>query len=444
MSLEQRQGSFFAPELETASRADVEQLQDKRFRALLKQVLDTNPFYSRKLRDAGIPSPVSLDRLSELPFTTKTEIVADQLAHPPFGTNLSFPLASYTRLHQTSGTTGVPVRWLDTPETWDSFVKQWCFVYRGAGVLPGDRVFVAFSFGPFVGFWSGFEGAEKLGCMAITGGGQTTEQRLVAMSQLHPTVLVCTPTYALRLAEAGRAMQMDPAKLGIRISIHAGEPGAGIPATRKNIERCWGSKAYDHVGMTEMGAYGLECQEQRGPHVNESEFIAEFLDPETGEPVADGERGEIVLTNLCRAGSPLIRYRTGDLVEATRKPCGCGRSFALLQGGILGRSDDMITIRGVNVFPSAIENILRRFPEVVEFQGEVVLEREMHQLVLKVETHGLTLEEQQSLEQKVIGELHTSLNLRPTLEFAPPGSLPRAEMKSRRFRIPQPSGRAHS
>ncbi|MBI2819050.1 MAG: AMP-binding protein [Acidobacteria bacterium] len=410
----------------------------------MEQVLASNPFYSKKFREAGIHQPVPLDQLPNLPFTTKTELVADQLQSPPYGTDLSFPLESYTRLHQTSGTSGVPIRWLDTPESWDAFVDQWCFVYRGAGVGPADQVFVAFSFGPFVGFWTGFEAAHRLGCLAITGGGQTTEQRLAAISQLRPTVLVSTPTYALRLAEAARAKGMDTASMGIRITIHAGEPGAGIPATRSAIEKCWGSKAYDHVGMTEMGAYGFECQEQRGPHVNESQFIVEFLDPETGQPVADGERGEVVLTNLNRLGSPLIRYRTGDLVEATRKPCGCGRTFALLQGGILGRADDMITIRGVNVFPSAIENILRRFPEVVEFQGEVAVVKEMHELVLRLETDGLAAEDQRLLAEKVIAELHTSLNLRPLLEFAPPGSLPRAEMKSRRFRLAPRAGPASS
>ncbi|HWP85708.1 MAG TPA: AMP-binding protein [Terriglobia bacterium] len=440
MHHENRQAAYFAPELETALRSELENRQSERLQQLLRQVLKSNPFYSRKLREAGIDSPVPLSRLADLPFTTKAEIVADQSAHPPFGSNLSFPLERYTRLHQTSGTTGSPVRWLDTPESWDAFVSQWCFVYRGAGVTAGDRVFVAFSFGPFVGFWTGFEAASRLGCLAITGGGQTTEQRLAAMAQLRPTVLVCTPTYALRLAEAARAKGLDTAAMGIRVSIHAGEPGAGIPATRRHIEQCWGARAYDHVGMTEMGAYGFECQQQQGPHVNESQFIAEFLDPATGQPVADGERGEIVLTNLTRFGSPLIRYRTGDLVEATRQPCACGRTFVLLRGGILGRADDMITIRGVNVFPSAIENILRCFPEVVEFQGDVVIVKEMQELLLRVETDGLSGEEQRHLAARLIAELHTRLNLRPLLEFAAPGSLPRSEMKSRRFRVAPRAG----
>src|ERR1019366_4375291 len=245
-----------------------------------------------------------------------------------------------------------------------------------------------------------------------------------------------TPTYALRLAEVGRSLGIDTASLGVHTTIHAGEPGAGIPSTRRRIEQLWGSKAYDHVGMTEVGAYGFECSHQLGPHANESEYILEIIDPATGRTAEDGGRGEVVLTTLGRVGSPVIRYRTGDLAEVTRKRCACGRSFALLRGGILGRADDMITIRGVNVFPTAIENILRCFPEVVEFQGEVVVEREMQELLLRLETDGLTAEQHQALSQRIITEMRASLNLRPALEFVPPGSLPRAAMKSRRFRLP--------
>jgi len=425
--------SFYDAKLETLPREKLAQLQDRRFRKLLLQVLKSNRFYQKKLHAAGIRKPLPLSRISDVPFTTKGEFVADQLEHAPYGTNLTYPLAGYTRLHQTSGTTGAPLRWLDTPDSWATYAKEWAFVYRGAGVHASDRVYVAFSFGPFIGFWGAFDGAHQLGCLAITGGGQTTEQRLSAIRDLQPTVLVCTPTYALRLAEVGRNLGMDTSRLGIHTTIHAGEPGAGIPATRQRIEQAWGAKAYDHVGMTEVGAYGFECRCQLGPHANESEYILEVIDPSTGITVSDGERGEVVLTTLGRVGSPVIRYKTGDLAEVTRKRCGCGRTFALLRGGILGRADDMMTIRGVNVFPSAIENILRGFPEVVEFQGEVVIAREMQELLLRLETGDLSAEHHQRLAERIVNELHTRLSLRPSLAFAPPGSLPRAEMKSRRF-----------
>ena len=431
---EEKQTSFYNQRLETMPREQLRKFQQRRFRKMLQQVLDSNPFYRQKLKAAGIHKPLPPSRLFKIPFTTKAEMVADQAAHPPFGTNLTFPLEAYTRLHQTSGTTGVPMRWLDTPEGYQSFVNQWKFVLCGAGVQSGDRIFVAFSFGPFLGFWGGFEAAQQLGCLAITGGGQTTEQRVAAIRDNHPTVLLSTPTYALRLAEVARNMGIDSSNLGIRITIHAGEPGAGIPSTRRRIEQLWGAKAYDHCGLTEIGGTGYECQHQLGPHINESEFILEVIDPETGEPVADGQRGEVVLTNLGRVGSPLIRYRTGDLVDVTRQRCVCGRTFALFQGGILGRSDDMITVRGINIFPSAIENILRIFPEVVEFQGEVLRDREMDELLLRLETDNLQEDQQQSLGNRIVSEMQMRLNLRPRLQFMPPGSLPRAEMKSRRFR----------
>ncbi len=416
------------------SREKLTQFQDRRFRSLLRQVLATNPFYRRKLHAAGIRKAIPLSRLSDIPFTTKKELVESHAAHPPFSDNLTFPIDHYTRLHQTSGTTGAPLRWLDTPESWQSYIKQWSFVYRGAGVGKGDRVYVAFSFGPFIGFWGAFDAAHHLGCLTMTGGGQTTEQRINTIRDWQPTVLVCTPTYALRLAEIARGLGVDTSRLGIRVTIHAGEPGAGIPATRRRIEELWGAKAYDHVGMTEVAAYGFECSKQLGPHANESEYILEVIDPATGDPVGDGQRGEIVLTTLGRVGSPVIRYRSGDLAEVTRKRCACGRTFALLRGGILGRADDMVTVSGVNVFPSAIENILRRFPEVVEFQGEVVVDREMQELLLRLEVENLEDGQHDTFAEKIVSEMRRALNLRPLIQFAPSGSLPRAEHKSRRFR----------
>jgi phenylacetate-CoA ligase len=424
---------YCEPELETLDRAGLQRFQGRRLGKLLQQVLVSNRFYQRKLRSAGIRKPVPISRLSDLPFTTKAELVANHQEHPPFGTNLSFPLESYTRMHQTSGTTGAPMRWLDTPESWQSYVKQWQHVYAGAGVTSKDHIFVAFSFGPFIGFWGAFDAAHQMGCLAVTGGGQTTEQRLAMIRDSRATALVSTPTYALRLAEVAESLGIDLRSLSIRTTIHAGEPGAGIPSTRARLQELWGAKTYDHCGMTEMGAYGFECRLQLGPHVNEADFILELIDSETMQPVQDGSRGEIVLTTLGRSGSPVIRYRTGDLAEVSRKRCRCGRTFALLRGGLLGRTDDMITVRGINVFPSSIENILRQFPEVVEFQGEIVVEREMSELLLRLETNGLETHQQPQFVERVVSAMRAGIHLRPMIQFAPPGSLPRAEMKSRRF-----------
>ena len=257
-----------------------------RLEALVGAVLPANRFLGARYARAGLSSPGDLrgwEDFHRLPFTRKSELVEDQAAHPPFGTNLTFPLDRYVRVHQTSGTTGTPLRWLDTEESWAWWARCWTVVLRAAGVGPGDRVFFPFSFGLFVGFWAGFEGARALGALAIPGGGQDSAQRLAAMESLGATAVCCTPSYALHLAELARERGITLSRLGVRTLVHAGEPGAGIPAVRARIEAAWGARAYDHAGMTEMGAYGFECAAQSGLHVNEAEFIAEVIDPATGQ-----------------------------------------------------------------------------------------------------------------------------------------------------------------
>jgi phenylacetate-CoA ligase len=299
-------------------------------------------------------------------------------------------------------------------------------VLAGAGLGPGDRVYFPFSFGLFIGFWTGFEGARALGALAIPGGGADTLSRLDTMRTLGATALVCTPSYALHLAATGRERGLDVAALPVRATVHAGEPGAGIPAVRARIEESWGARAFDHPGMTEVGAYGYECAEQAGPHVNESEFIAEVLDPATGAPAREGE---LVLTNLGRLGSPMIRYRTGDRVRLAEAPCACGRTFLRLEGGILGRLDDMLILRGVNVFPSAVEGIVRRFAAVEEFQIEVFRAGELDEARVLVEVGlGDAAEVCAALQEA----FRTGLGLRLPVAVAPPRSLPRFELKARR------------
>jgi len=293
----------FDHSLETLGPERLHDHQWRRFRAMAGELLTSNRFFARTWHAAGVTSVDDLrgwDDFRRLPLTTKSEFVDDQAATPPFGTNLTYPLERYVRVHQTSGTSGAPLRWLDTQESWDWWARCWGFVLRGAGVGSADRVFFPFSFGLFIGFWAGFEGARALGALAIPGGGQDSPTRLAWMEALGATVLVCTPSYALHLAEVARERGIDPAKLPVRITVHAGEPGAGIPAVRARIEDGWGARAFDHGGMTEMGAYGYECAEQAGLHVNESEFIVEVIDPVTAAPARDGE---LVLTNLGRVGS---------------------------------------------------------------------------------------------------------------------------------------------
>jgi phenylacetate-CoA ligase len=301
---------------------------------------------------------------------------------------------------------------------------------EAAGVHPGDRIYFAFSFGPFIGFWAGWEGARKLGAMAVSGGGQTTSQRLKAIIDYGATVLICTPTYALHMVSEARKTGMDLAKeSAIRITVHAGEPGASIPSTKRMIEESWGANCFDHPGATEVGAFGFECQ-SRSVHLNENEFIAELLDPNTGESVAEGERGELVITNLGRLGSPVIRYRTGDLVQPSYQPCPCGLPFLRLQGGVLGRVDDMLIVRGVNVFPSAVENVMREFSEIEEFRVEIFDKEAMKEIKLVLEPCESSVV---GLAEQVSQRVRERIGLRPHVEIVAPGTLPRFELKAKRF-----------
>lgn len=412
------------PHDETWTDAERRAHQRTRLDAMLREVLATNAFYRRKLG-----ATVSLDDWDALPFTTKSELSADQDEHPPYGTALTYPLERYVRLHQTSGTTGKPLRILDTADSWRWWADQWRRIYRAAGVTSADRIFFAFSFGPFIGFWSAFAGAEALGALCISGGAQTSAERLAAIVATEATVLLCTPTYALRLAEVARDERIDLlARSKLRVSIHAGEPGASIPATRERIESELGVTAYDHTGATEVGATGFSCEARDGVHLIESEFKVEIVDP-SGTSREEGE-GELVLTNLGRWGSPVIRYRTGDRVRAVRGACSCGRTLVKLAGGIEGRVDDMVTVRGVNVFPSAIEAIVRRFDEIEEFRIELHRERGMDALRCAVEPRAGS---DVSLATRVAEAIHRDLGIRCEVTVAAPGSLPRFEVKARRF-----------
>jgi phenylacetate-CoA ligase len=426
-------------DLETASRSLIEAHQLTRLQLGLARILPSNRFYREKLQSVDVQeaihqggTPSQLDAinrvptvLSALPFTTKRELVADQQANPLFGSNLTYPVSEYIRLHQTSGTTGRPLKILDTQESWDWWGDCWGSIYRAAGVGANDIVFLAFGFGPFIGFWSAYEGARRVGALTVPGGGMDSLQRLRAIQEMGATVLICTPSYALRLAEVAQEHGMDMRASMVRVTIHAGEPGASIPATRERIERAWGAKTYDHAGMTEMGAFGFACAEQQGLHVNEGEFIAEILDPLDGQPVQEGQTGELVLTNLGRWGNPAIRYRTGDLVRHGGYTCPCGRTFLALSGGVLGRVDDMLIVRGVNVYPSALADVLHRFPEVVEYKVIVTQEGAMDEIALQVECPREIIADIQE-------ELHIALNLRIPIEAVEAGSLPRFELKARR------------
>lgn len=394
-----------------------------RLNRLLSEILSCNRFYQQKLVDLQ-PNLKSLEELSQLPFTFKDELVAND-QHWSLVANLSYPLERYVRYHQTSGTRGRPLVVLDTPEDWQWWVDTWQYILDAGGIGPGDRCVMAFSFGPFIGFWSAFDAVRERGALAVPTGGMNTLARLELIRSVGATVLFCTPSYALHLAEVARENHIDVADLPVRTIIVAGEPGGSVPAIRSQIEEFWGARVIDHAGASEVGPWGMSDPAQRGLYVIESEFIAEFLSVQTGEPADEGELSELVLTSLGRSGSPVIRYRTGDLVRPTWNDDQPPR-FVLLSGGVLGRTDDMLVIRGVNVFPSSIEQILRSFPEIVEYRMTALKQGAMDRLVIEIE-------DRLSDPARVERELRLRLGLRVEAREVPLGSLPRFEGKGRRF-----------
>ena len=393
----------------------IKELQLRKLQSGLREVLKTNTFWRSRLHDVA-----GWDDFARLPLVTKSELVADQASHAPFGTNLTYPLQRYVRMHQTSGSSGdAPLRWLDTAESWEWWERVWAeHVYRAAGVSASDRIFFAFSFGPFIGFWSAFGGAQRLGALCLSGGAMTSEQRVRNLLDVGATVLLSTPTYALRLADVASSIGVNVSAASVRTTIHAGEPGASIPATRAAIEAAWSAVAYDHTGMTELGPTGFSCSARDGVHLIETEFIFEV-----------SGSGELIATNLGRWGTPLFRYRTGDRVVVSSQPCPCGSPFMKVIGGIQGRVDDMFTVRGVNLFPSQVEDIVRRYPEVVEFVIEHRRERQMDEVSLLLEASVAEFS-----AARLEADLRQALGVRLECRVVPAGSLPRSELKARRLR----------
>ncbi|MBI3863093.1 MAG: AMP-binding protein [Planctomycetia bacterium] len=466
---------------EVRSRSELERLQVARLQALLAEVLQRNRFWQSRFAEAGLSATQikSLADLQKLPLTTKADVLADQAAQPPYGTNLTYDVSAYSRLHQTSGTTGAPLRWLDTPASWDWILQTWRQLFGLMGLRRDDRLFFPFSFGPFLGFWAGFEGANRLGNLCIPAGGMSSPSRLALLQENQTTVVCCTPTYALRLAETAAEQNVDLTKTGVRAILVAGEPGGNIPATRRRIEAAWGAQVVDHWGMTELGPLAIESLDHPGGlYVLETECIAEIIDPQTCKSVSPGEEGELVITNLGRTGSPLIRYRTGDRVCAgvahdvgagstgsdptttTPLPKGGRDEFPpfgrggqggsrdnvnpsslqlrphllYLPGGILGRVDDMLTIRGNNLYPSALEEIVRRFDGVAEFRIELQTVKAMQHLRIEVEpAAALSGPAIAALTSQIAETIKARWHFQAEVLAVASGSLPRFEMKARRF-----------
>jgi phenylacetate-CoA ligase len=404
-------------------RSELENLQLDRLNLQFSEILPKNLFYNKKLAEVDVPLKRLAD-LATLPFTFKDELLGGT-PEGDFAQNLTYPVSDYVRFHRTSGTRGRPLVVMDTAQDWKWWIDSWQYVLDMADLQPGDRAVMPFSFGPFIGFWSAFDAATARGLLVAPTGGMSTVARLDLIRSLKATVLFCTPSYALHLAEKAVENQIETSQLAVRWVIVAGEPGGSIPSIRQRIEEAWGATVIDHSGASEVGPWGFGDSEGHGLFVNESDFIAEFISVESGKPAAEGELSELVLTSLGRWGSPVIRYRTGDLVRPSwshESDC----RFVFLEGGVLSRSDDMMIIRGVNIFPSSVEQILRSFPEVVEYRLTAYKSGAMDGLVVEIEDR---LEQ----PQRVARELQLRLGLKIQVDCVPLGTLPRFEAKGKRF-----------
>jgi len=431
--------SYWNEEMETLPRERLEELQLQRFTERMQYVYERSPMYKRKYEKAGIkPSDIrTLDDIRNVPFTVKEELRESQAQHPPWGDFICIPPEEGVRVFQTTGTTGTPVRALLNKADWTiHFYEQFMHFMHGYGIQTSDILFVPFGYGLYIAWW-GFQATlEQAGVMIVPGGAQSSQDRVMNIFDWGATVVCGTPTYLLSLGDTAKKMGKSLADSKVRVVVAAGEPGANVPATKKAIEKYWGAKCYDDIGSTEISNFGFECVAQNGTHVIESMFYAECLDPETLKPVAPGEVGELVLSNLCTESMPLIRFRIRDLVRFNKDICECGRTFLRLDGGILGRSDDMFQFAGVNIFPSAIENLIREVPEFSkEYQIVIPKMGGGKHIKIRVEpgTAEVTEEKMARAVNKFIETVKYRITITPDVEIVGIGELPRFELKAKRL-----------
>jgi phenylacetate-CoA ligase len=431
---------YWNPKNETLPVEELRGLQLEKLKRTVARAWNSSPFHRRLYESGGVtPDSIqSLDDLGRLPFTTRDDWMECQAQQPLFGDLITRPREDAIRYHLTSGSSGrQPLRVLDSRKDWSWIAEMWCYGFWGFGIRPVDTVFFAFSYGSFIGFWGAHYCCEKIGCLVLPSGNMNTEGRIAQIVEMGATVVCATPTYALRLGQAAEKMGIDLAKdSAVKRLIVSGEPA--VPATKKMIDNMWGAVCGDTAGMTEIGTImTFECEKRSGGvHIIEDNFIEEVLDPDTQEPVPYGERGERVVTSFGRGFIPLIRYRTKDLVtKVPHTACTCGRTGDLYEGGILGRVDDMKLIRGTNVYPRAIEAIVREYGEIEEFQ--IILTRAedvRDEITVVVELKPDRSDAWESLEGRLARDLadhHEGLRFNVALAAAE--ELPRFELKAKRL-----------
>jgi phenylacetate-CoA ligase len=438
MDIEQK---YWNPVLETLSRERLRNLQLKKFKRIFQWGYENSKFHRSLYDQAGIkPGDIqSWEDVGRVPKVEKSMMRDIQRKDPfPYGDALCVPLEEVTEFRQTSGTTGQPVYQPDTWQDWEWWAESWSFILWAQGYRPNDRVFLPFGYNVFVAFWAAHYAAEKVGCEVIPGGVLDTKARILKIEELKPTAMMATPTYILGMADTARnKMGLVPEKMSINKITCAGEPGASIPTTKRRMEEAWGAKVYDHAGATEIGAWCYECEAQSGGlHVNEALFLVEIEDVETGEVIEEpGRRGKMVITALDRIAQPCIRFDSKDIIEWAPEPCPCGRTFRLIKGGLIGRADDITKVKGVLIAPAAIEEVVRGFNGLSD-EFEVIVDKvgDVDRIALKVELMPGLEDRKSEIEAQLKDQLRLKTNLGYKLEFHEYGTLPRYEVKAKRFK----------
>ncbi|MBV8580385.1 MAG: phenylacetate--CoA ligase family protein [Candidatus Eremiobacteraeota bacterium] len=412
----------------------------QKVQALMAWAWERAPFYRAHWRMAGLePGDVrSLDDFARVPTISKADLRADQAVHPPFGSYLCVEPHEVARVHGTSGTSGRPTAFAWTRDDYARIAEAHARIMWSFGLRPSDLVFVGSIFSLYVGSWGTLAGVERLGAASFPFGAGVpgmTLQALSWMQQMRPSAFYGTPSYALRLAETARAEGIDPQGLGLRLMFFSGEPGAGIPAMKQLIQETFGAACIDTGSMGEVTPWMnvAECAHRTGMHLWQDLVYAELLDPQTLRPLPFGATGTPVYTQLERRGQPMIRLVSGDLAEWTDAPCPCGRTYPRFPRGIVGRIDDMLVIRGENIYPSAVEEVLRAFAEVgTEFEIVVTRPRALDELTVRAELVAPCDED--ALRERIVARMKRQLGIRPEIAFAPAGTLARTDLKSRRVR----------
>jgi len=420
-------------EYESMSRPRLEELQLKRLKKTINRVYERVPFYRDKMTAAGVkPDDIrGLDDLKYLPFTTKQDLRDNY----PFGL-FAVPMDEVVRIHASSGTTGKMTVVGYTRNDLKVWAQVMARTFAAAGGTSYDRIQVAYGYGLFTGGLGAHYGAEMLGATVVPISGGNTKRQLQIMRDFKVTMLACTPSYALYMAETAEEEGIDLHEFPLKAGVFGAEPWS--EQMRAQIEAKMGIKAIDIYGLSEVIGPGVasECLEQNGLHINEDHFIIEVIDPETGERLPDGEKGELVFTSLTKEAFPIVRYRTRDISLLYSEACACGRTLKRMNR-ILGRTDDMLIIRGVNVFPTQIENVLLEIGEV-EPQYLLVVDRKgnLDELEIWVEISEKLFSDEvrklEDLEHRIKNEIISTLGISARIKLVEPKTIPRSEGKAKR------------